>query len=114
MSAPTHVYIVAFSDRVVKIGMTGSPERRMRALAGQARNRGAEMTESLIVEHPDAPHMEQVMRWIGKYQSIPAWGNEYFFADFEPFVQLVRDRGAQFGASLDGTPQPDYSTGAHY
>lgn len=98
--AATHIYMLGFSDGIVKVGRTSNPTTRFRSLRAEGRRRGAEIEHEWLHVHEDARFAEWYLRMIGFNFSKRAWGTEYFRAAFPGFVRLVEVKFEQYGLDL--------------
>lgn len=88
-SSSTHVYILGFSDGVVKIGRTGNPDRRFSALKLEAEKRGASLIGSWLRATTTPARSEDALRAIGRMSYEFEQGREYFRASFNEFLAKV-------------------------
>lgn len=105
MSKPpaTHIYMLGYSDGIVKVGRTSDPKRRFNTLQAEGRRRGAEIEHRWLRVHDDPRRAEWYLRFIGFTFSKRAWGTEYFRSDFPGFVRLIEVKFEQYGLDL-GNP----------
>ncbi len=78
---PHHLYVVKFSDGVVKVGYTGNLKARLRAHRTDARSRGARATHYWASEEYGRQLAQQgeraLIAWCAE-RWPRAWGSEYF------------------------------------
>lgn len=89
-STSTHVYILGFSDGVVKIGRTGNPDRRFSALKLEAEKRGARLSGTWLRRTSTPARSEDALRAIGRLKYDFEQGREYFRAEFSDFIETVK------------------------
>lgn len=89
---PTHIYVIGFSDGVVKVGRTSNLTTRLRMLKSDAGKRGATIERRWASAHPDARGAEFHLRVVGRGFFTRAWGGEYFTADFDEFMGCVETK----------------------
>lgn len=86
--APTHVYIVGYSDGVVKVGRTSNPGQRNKALSSEGRRRGAHITHQWEKPATNPELAEFMLREFGRTRAEKAWGDEYFrYPDAAEFIE---------------------------
>lgn len=87
----THVYIVKFSDGVIKVGRTANLHERFKSHRSVAKKRGA--TVSAAWSHDQggsAVEAESRLKEYGQRMHPRAWGLEHFTGDFDDFVTGAR------------------------
>lgn len=89
LQASTHIYILGFSDGVVKVGRSRVVSHRITNLITEASYRGAEVVARWSREIANADVVES--RLIGQAHQLfaHAWGREYFIADFYEFLAMA-------------------------
>lgn len=86
---PTHIYVMATSDGVVKIGRTSNPRTRFNTLRSEARANGAVITDAWVSRHPNPQMAESHLRFMGR-SVYPMVSHERFEAPFAEFMMRVR------------------------
>lgn len=91
MSQPTatHVYILGYSDGIVKVGRTANYGQRFGSLRSEGRRRGAEIVAQWVRPSANAAYTEWFLRLLGRKHLTKAWGDEYFRGDHTAFVEAV-------------------------
>lgn len=93
---PTHVYVIGFSDLVIKVGRTSNPESRFKQHAQDARVRRARIVQSWTFETDQAEYAEVLLKQLGRGYLEPLTG-EYFRGKYNPFMRKVRHRFERWG-----------------
>lgn len=86
---PTHVYMLGYSDGIVKIGRTSNFKQRRRALSAEGHRREADITRQWVRRSGDARRTEWYLRMLGYAHFERPWGTEYFRADYAEFVDVM-------------------------
>lgn len=107
---PTHIYIVGYSDGIVKVGRTGNLHDRFLTLTSEARRRGATIDRKWAAAHPNPRHAESHLRLVGTGFFRRATGAEYFVADFDTFLATVYRKFADYGQPI-GVVEPTFEIG---
>lgn len=93
MPNPTHVYILGFSDGLVKVGRTSNPKLRIRQHATKARHRGAVVTGQWVRSSDQPVQDEWWLRFLGGFHLARVEGfDELFAGEFDSFVALIEAR----------------------
>src|SRR5690606_14952383 len=102
---PTHIYVIGYSDGVVKVGRTSNPRSRMTTLRSEASRAGRGISSSLFWAVPNAAQSEWHLRLVGRgfFKPVSA---EYFEADFDEFVATVMRKFEDYGLNLPAPAEP--------
>jgi hypothetical protein len=89
ISNPTHIYVLGFSDGILKVGRTSNPHQRMILLRHEAKKRGATITNQWVTEFANAIRGEHYLIRVGAEHFPQAWGKEYFCAGFDEYLTVL-------------------------
>lgn len=93
---PTSVYVIGFTDGVIKVGRTSNWTNRRAKHAQDGRIRRATIKNEWVLEHEHADRVERSLILLGRCHLQPLVG-EYFSGDYRRFMKTVLKKFRRWG-----------------